>query len=97
MLMLIMLMMMTTTTTTATMMIMLLMLMMEAGFPFLAFSSQVQKESSCTLSRLFRTLSRLIVTGHTFFHGKTHHRHKISDFNVYWAKPTTIWFTYPKW
>ena len=36
------------------------------GFPFLAFSSQVEKESTCTLSRPFRTLSRLIVTGDIF-------------------------------
>ena len=42
----------------------------KTGFPFLAFSSQVQKESSCTLSMPFRTLSRLIVTGDNFFLGK---------------------------
>ena len=55
----------------------------KTGFRFLAFSSKVQKESSFTLSRPFKTLRRLIVTGDNFFIGKTHHRHKVSDFNVY--------------
>ena len=62
----------------------------KTGFPFLAFSSQVQKESSYTLSRPFRTFILLLYKNNYTYFGILLERFQF--IGMYWRESGTSEF-----